>query len=594
MAHEVVEQVEAHATRLTVAADETERLGKLSPESAAVGREADVMRMVQPKDFDRFAAHPRHSAVAVIGGCGAFGGVCGAGGVHPWKMALCDQRVQEETWGEDTDTWMASPYAPTGVAVPTEGGDVDGYWQFSSGVDRCERIFLLRKDCTIVDDSWKVAGLSSAGSKDTLAKVSLLPSYRTIDAAEAAALRTQLLDGISRAYDVTDAGMPVPFALRTEIRATRWTAPGGRCRRRTRSWRAQGENALRNDEPEKRFCRDARAGLHHAIHVAGSTYHIAAPHLDGCRAHFGAADPDLRGEMTTTERETDLTREATSRSLGGPDSLHYHRAGTGPGMLLLHGSGPGVSGWANFGRNVPAFTREYTVVIPDQPGFGSSSRPELGHEPYSITSARAILRVLDAEGLDRVDVVGNSLGGGVAVQLTLDHPDRVRRLVLMGPGGISPSLLTPQPTEGIRLLVELCEDPTRERLVAWMRAMVGDQSFLTEELIEERWRRITAPGGIDFVRDFYRAALAGMKAGGPVTTVPVWARLSEITQPTLLTYGRDDRVTPLEGALHPLRNIPNAELHVFPQCGHWAMQEKQVEFERVVLEFFSRPERGER
>ena len=289
--------------------------------------------------------------------------------------------------------------------------------------------------------------------------------------------------------------------------------------------------------------------------------------------------------MTSTA-SPGLDRDATSRTLDGPQHLHYHRAGDGPGLLLLHGSGPGVSGWANFGPNVPAFSRDLTVVVPDQPGFGASYRPDLT-TPYTRTSAEAALRVLDAEGLDRVDVVGNSLGGSVAVELVLTHPDRVRRLVLMGPGGISPPLLAPQPTEGIRLLVEFCEDPTRERLVAWMRAMVGDQRFLTEERVEERWRTASAPGGVDFVRDFYRAAMAAMRSGrGP--KVPVWARLGEIRQPTLLTYGRDDRVTPLETALHPLRAIRDAELHVFGGCGHWAMQERQVEFERVVLEFLGR------
>jgi 4,5:9,10-diseco-3-hydroxy-5,9,17-trioxoandrosta-1(10),2-diene-4-oate hydrolase len=283
----------------------------------------------------------------------------------------------------------------------------------------------------------------------------------------------------------------------------------------------------------------------------------------------------------------DLSRDGTSRTLAGDEHLHYHRAGDGPGLLLLHGSGPGVSGWANFGPNVPAFSRDRTVVIPDQPGFGDSYVPDLS-TPYTRTSVAAVLRVLDAEGLDRVDVVGNSLGGGVAVQLTLDHPDRVRRLVLMGPGGIAPPLLAPQPTEGIKLLVDFCEDPTRERLVSWMQAMVGDQAFLTEERIEARWRTASAPGAIDFVRDFYRGAMAFMKSGRPLPGVPVWARLGEISQPTLLTYGRDDRVTPLEGALHPLRNIRHAELHVFPNCGHWAMQEKQYDFERVVLEFLDR------
>lgn len=288
--------------------------------------------------------------------------------------------------------------------------------------------------------------------------------------------------------------------------------------------------------------------------------------------------------MTST-----LTRDETSRALDGPEHLHYHRAGDGPGLLLLHGSGPGVSGWANFGPNVPVFSKDYTVLIPDQPGFGASYRPKLP-APYATVSVAAILRVLDAEGLSQVDVVGNSLGGQVAVQFALDHPDRIRRLVLMGPGGIAPPLLAPQPTEGIRLLVEFCEDPTRERLVTWMQAMVGDQSFLTEERIEQRWQTASAPGGIDFVRDFYRAAMAFMKSGRPIPGNPIWARLSEIRHPTLLTFGRDDRVTPLESALHPLRNIPHAELHVFPNCGHWAMQEKQHEFERVVLEFLSRQE----
>lgn len=282
-------------------------------------------------------------------------------------------------------------------------------------------------------------------------------------------------------------------------------------------------------------------------------------------------------------------REETSRTLGGPESLHYHRAGAGRGLLLVHGSGPGVSGWANFGPNVPVFSHDRTVIIPDQPGFGESHRPDLTAAPYAKTSVDALLRILDAEGLDTVDVVGNSLGGMVATHLALEHPDRVRRMVLMGPGGIAPPLLAPQPTEGIRLLIEFCEDPTRERLVAWMRAMVGDQRFLTEERIEERWKIASAPGGVDFVRDFYRAAMRP----GAATGTPVWTRLGEITHPVLLTYGRDDRVTPLESALHPLRNMRNAELHVFPNCGHWAMQERQNDFECVVLDFLTRDDHQE-
>lgn len=296
--------------------------------------------------------------------------------------------------------------------------------------------------------------------------------------------------------------------------------------------------------------------------------------------------------MTTFSTAPALSREATSRTLEGTEPLHYHRAGDGPGLLLIHGSGPGVSGWANFGPNVPVFSGDRTVVIPDLPGFGDSYVPDLNAAPYARTAVEALLRVLDAEGLDRVDVVGNSLGGMVATNLALDHPDRVRRMVLMGPGGIAPPLLAPQPTEGIRLLLEVCENPTREGLIRWMHAMVGDPAFLTDELVEQRWAAVSAPGGIDFVRDFYRASMAGMRSGKTPPAGPLWARLGGIGHPVLLTYGRDDRVTPLESALHPLRNIRNAELHVFPNCGHWAMQERQEEFERIVREFLDRADRA--
>lgn len=289
--------------------------------------------------------------------------------------------------------------------------------------------------------------------------------------------------------------------------------------------------------------------------------------------------------MTLTAAPPAPTRESTSRTLPGPRPVHYHRAGSGPGLLLLHGSGPGVSGWANFGGTLAAFADRYTVVVPDLPGYGSSYVPDLDDTDYVAAVTEAVLAVLDAEGLDRVDVVGNSLGGMLTAALAIAHPDRFRRLVMMGPGGIAPPLLAPLPSEGIKLLLAFNENPTRENLVRWMQAMVGDQSFLTEERIEDRWRTASAPGALDFNREFYRRAFRPRPNPG----VPIWAQLGRIGHPTLLTFGRDDRVTPLETALHPLRNIRNAELHVFPNCGHWAMQERKEEFERVVAEFLDRP-----
>src|ERR1700759_896904 len=144
--HEVVHRVEELSDRLRKVAAETESLGKLSDESVRVGGEAGVMRLLQPPEFGGYAAHPRDFAEAVMAvskACGATGWVCGVGGVHPWELALMDRRLQEEVWGADPDTWIASPYAPTGVADPVDGGyRLKGRWQFSSGTDHCDWIFL--------------------------------------------------------------------------------------------------------------------------------------------------------------------------------------------------------------------------------------------------------------------------------------------------------------------------------------------------------------------------------------------------------------------------------------------------------------------
>jgi len=212
MAHEVVERVAALAPQLAAASDETEQLGKLSDEAVKVIRAAGVMRMLAPPEHGGYAAHPRDFAEAVMEvakSCGSAGWVCGVVGVHPWEMALCDRRLQAEVWGSDQDTWIASPYMPSGVAVPTDGGYVlNGRWQFSSGTDHCDWIFLgamiggpdglpasppralhvvlPRRDYTIVEDSWKVMGLSGTGSKDIIVENAFIPDYRTIDSAEVA------------------------------------------------------------------------------------------------------------------------------------------------------------------------------------------------------------------------------------------------------------------------------------------------------------------------------------------------------------------------------------------------------------------------
>jgi pimeloyl-ACP methyl ester carboxylesterase len=276
---------------------------------------------------------------------------------------------------------------------------------------------------------------------------------------------------------------------------------------------------------------------------------------------------------------------STSRSvaLQGGD-MHYHEAGSGPPLLLLHGSGPGVSGWANFGANLEFFAKSHRVIVPDLPGYGKTSAA-LGASPPETVGV--VLQLMEAIGIERADLIGNSFGGMIGSQLAANVPQRVRRLVSIG--GIGLYTMSAFPGEGFGRLVDFVENPNRETLIAWLKSMVYDHSFVTEEMIEARLALATKPEILAASRMIYsRAALDAIAANmrGPNALSPV-AHLPKIEAPTLLCWGRDDRVTPLDGAMVPMRIIPNCELHVFPHCGHWTMIEQKAAFEAVVGAFLS-------
>ncbi|WP_109788899.1 alpha/beta fold hydrolase [Mycolicibacterium chlorophenolicum] len=272
----------------------------------------------------------------------------------------------------------------------------------------------------------------------------------------------------------------------------------------------------------------------------------------------------------------------TSTSAG---TLRYYDIGQGPVVLFLHGSGPGVTGWRNFRGVLPAFTEHFRCLVLEFPGFGVSD--DWGGHPM-VTAQGTVTPFLDALDIERAHIVGNSMGGGVGVNTAITAPDRVDRLVTIG--GIGTNVFSPGPSEGIRLLQEFTEDPTRQRLVDWLNSMVFDQALVTEELIEERWALATDPETLAASRRMYgKAAFAAMMTAMASSEAPLpWARMHKVAAPTLLTWGRDDRVSPLDMALIPMRTIPSAELHVFPRCGHWAMIEAKAAFESVVTAFLRR------
>jgi pimeloyl-ACP methyl ester carboxylesterase len=300
----------------------------------------------------------------------------------------------------------------------------------------------------------------------------------------------------------------------------------------------------------------------------------------------GVAGTMTRCQVMAEELEPDLTYDGTLREIStDAGALRYHEAGEGPALLLLHGSGPGVTGWRNFGGILGTLAAHFRCLVLEFPGFGVSD--DFGGHPM-VTAQGALVTFVSTMGLDRIDIIGNSMGGGVGINYAIRHPDGVRRLVTIG--GIGTNLFSPGPSEGIRLLQEFTENPTRQRLVDWLRSMVYDQALVTDELIEERWALATDPPTLESARRMYgKAAFGQMMTAMRASDAPMpWAMMHKVTAPTLLTWGRDDRVSPLDMALIPMRTIPNAELHVFPNCGHWAMIEAKAAFEAVVLAFLLR------
>jgi 4,5:9,10-diseco-3-hydroxy-5,9,17-trioxoandrosta-1(10),2-diene-4-oate hydrolase len=287
-----------------------------------------------------------------------------------------------------------------------------------------------------------------------------------------------------------------------------------------------------------------------------------------------------------------VDKESVRRSAKAGDlTLNFYEAGpespTGIGgdlpFVLLHGGGPGASAWSNFAAALPRFAQSFRTLLVDQPGFGGSDKPPVVGN-YFRFSADYVVKLLDELGIERIHLLGNSLGGGTAMRLALEHPDRVGRLVLMGPGGLSLNLFHADPTEGVQRLMDFGANPSREALRAFIKTMVVNQELVTDELVEERFADATAPGAQEAMRSM------GMSFWNPDTAEDgmLWREAHRLRKHTLLTWGREDRVNPLDGAMVALKLIPKATLHVFPNCGHWAQIEAADEFAEVTTAFLAR------
>lgn len=283
---------------------------------------------------------------------------------------------------------------------------------------------------------------------------------------------------------------------------------------------------------------------------------------------------------------TNISPESSSRYIQvteGPLTnfkIHFNDFGSGQTVVMLHGSGPGASGWSNFHRNVePLVDAGFRVLLVDSPGWSNSDPIVVKQGPRAIHNAAAVKGVLDALGIQQAHLVGNSMGGTSALQFALNYPDRVGRLVVMGGGGVGQSLFVPMPLEGIKLIGAVYRTPTAENLKRMMDVFVYDTSALNEDLVQGRLKNMLERE--DHLRNFVLSSDVNPRH----LTVDLTAKLSEITARTMVTWGRDDRFMPMDFGLRLLWSLPNAELHMFSKCGHWAQWEHADRFNQLVIDF---------
>jgi 2-hydroxy-6-oxonona-2,4-dienedioate hydrolase len=273
-----------------------------------------------------------------------------------------------------------------------------------------------------------------------------------------------------------------------------------------------------------------------------------------------------------------LTAENTSKSASTPSgTIHYNEAGSGDVVVLLHGSGPGATGWSNFGPNIAELSRSFRVIAPDMPGWGQSDAVAYEDRDHP----QALLELLDELGIEKTALVGNSMGGATSIKFASLYPERVTHLVTMGAGAAGGTLFgaADGPTEGLKALHAAYIDPSEDAYRLLVDVMTFNSDFATDELAQQRHRNAVSR------RDHLENFAAGI--GKPRTGTATLEQVASIAAPTLIIHGRDDRVVHFEHGLRLVSLIRNSRLVMFNRCGHWAQLEHAAEFNRLVADFIN-------
>ncbi|WP_063066512.1 alpha/beta fold hydrolase [Nocardia violaceofusca] len=268
----------------------------------------------------------------------------------------------------------------------------------------------------------------------------------------------------------------------------------------------------------------------------------------------------------------------------GDREIFFVEAGSGPVVVLLHGGGPGASGVSNYSRNIEVLAQRFRVIVPDMPGYGRSSKWVDRSDPFGDLAA-AVGGLLDELDIPKADLIGNSYGGAAALRLAMDRPEKVGRMVLMGPGGVGTTRALP--TAGLQRLLNYYTGggPSREKITEFIREyLVFDGSVVPEELIEARYQASLDPEVV--------ANPPLRRPSGPLALRTLWrmdftrdSRLRKVAHPTLVVWGTDDKVNRPDGGKMLLDAMPDCDLYLAANTGHWVQWERAELFNALATAF---------
>jgi 2-hydroxymuconate-semialdehyde hydrolase len=265
--------------------------------------------------------------------------------------------------------------------------------------------------------------------------------------------------------------------------------------------------------------------------------------------------------------------EIANRIQLGDCTLNYHDQGEGEVILLIHGSGPGVTAWANWRGVIPTLSQQARIIAPDMLGFGYSSCPaEWKLDP--ATWVQSLVGLLDGLNIERVSIVGNSFGGAIALAFAKAYPMRVQRLVLMGAAGLSFPI-----TDGLNKVWGY--EPSLPAMRGLMEVFAYDHGLINDDLVAMRYQASIR----DDVQTRFAQLFPAPRQQGVEMLALAEDDLRALSHQTLLIHGRDDLVIPLELSERMLRLIPHSQMHVFGECGHWVQIEKAQAFTRLLVDF---------